>query len=133
MARLQARRMAMRMMALVMAVGCAVGMIAATGAAQDAETVYVPGKDVTAPRVVKEVKPLYTAEARSAKVQGTIGLDVVVLKDGRVGDVRVTRSLDAGLDEQAVKAVKQWEFEPGKKDGKPVPVRVDVEMTFTLK
>ena len=47
----------------------------------------------------------------------------------------VTQSLDKkyGLDDQAVKAMKQWSFKPGTKDGKPVTVRVDVQMSFTLK
>jgi TonB family protein len=47
----------------------------------------------------------------------------------------VVQSLDSeyGLDDEAVKALKQWEFEPGTKDGAPVAVRVDVEMTFKLK
>ena len=53
--------------------------------------------------------------------------------DGSIGDVKVTRSLDAGLDQEAIKAVKQWRFEPGIKDGKPVPVRVALEMTFSLR
>ena len=58
--------------------------------------------------------------------------DCVVLPDGTVGDVDVVRSLDAvyGLDAQGL---KQWTFEPGLKDGVPVPVRVAVEMSFTLK
>jgi protein TonB len=58
-----------------------------------------------------------------------------VLTNGNVGDVTVTRSLDAtyGLDEEAAKAIKQWRFKPGTKDGKPVNVRVEVELTFTLK
>ena len=50
-------------------------------------------------------------------------------------DVKVARSLDSvyGLDEAAVKAMKQWEFKPGLKDGKPVAVRISVDMAFTLK
>ena len=125
----------MRLMAFVVATGCAFGMISATAAPQDATGVYTPGQGVLVPRIVKEVKPQYTAEARAKKIQGTIGLDAVVLKDGTVGDVNVTQSLDSvyGLDEEAVKAMKQWVFEPGQKDGKPVPVRVNVEMTFNLK
>jgi protein TonB len=125
----------MRLMAFVVAIGCAFGVMAVTAASQDTTGVYKPGQGVLAPRLVREVKPQYTAEARAARIQGTIGLDAVVLKDGTVGEINVTRSLDSvyGLDEQAIKAMKQWEFEPGKKDGKPVPVRVDVEMTFTLK
>jgi protein TonB len=124
----------MRLMAFV-AIGCAVGVMSLTAASQDATGVYAVGQGVVSPRVVKEVKPNYTAEARAKKIQGLIGLDAVVLKDGTVGDVNVTKSLDSvyGLDEEAVKALKQWVFEPGQKDGKPVPVRVNVEMTFNLK
>ncbi len=57
------------------------------------------------------------------------------MADGAVGDVRVTESLDTvyGLDANAVKAMKQWEFKPGMKDGKPVAVRVQVVMNFALK
>jgi protein TonB len=89
----------------------------------------------TMPVVVKSVQPQYTQEAREARVQGIVVLDVVVSKDGSVGDVTVSKSLDQkyGLDEQAVKAVKQWEFKPGTRDGKPVDVRVAIEMSFALR
>jgi protein TonB len=70
-----------------------------------------------------------------AKIQGAVFLDIVVLASGEVGDVTVTKSLDTeyGLDLEAVKAAKQWRFEPGTKDGRPVPVQVALELTFTLK
>ncbi len=125
----------MRLMAFVVAIGCALGLVSASAASQDAAGVYTPGQGVVAPKVVQEVKPQYTDEAKAARIQGGVKLDAVVLTDGTVGEVRVTQSLDTvhGLDDQAVKAIKQWVFDPGKKDGKPVPVRVDVEMTFTLK
>jgi len=101
------------------------------------DKVYKPGRDagVVLPRVVKEAKPYYTAAAMQAKIQGTVWMSIVVLATGDVGDVVVTESLDKehGLDEAAVEAARQWKFEPGKKDGKPVPVEVTVEMTFTLK
>ncbi len=62
-------------------------------------------------------------------------LEAVVLTTGEVGDVEVTQSLDTvyGLDDEAVKAIRQWRFEAGTKDGKAVAVRVEVEMTFKLK
>ena len=61
-------------------------------------------------------------------------MTAVVLPDGTVGDdVKVTRSLDEDLDKEAVKALRQWIFAPGTKDGKAVAVQVNVEMTFTLK
>jgi protein TonB len=58
-----------------------------------------------------------------------------VLADGKVSDVEVTESLDSvhGLDANAAKAMKLWEFKPGTKDGKPVAVRIHVDMAFTMK
>jgi TonB family protein len=95
--------------------------------------VYTPGQGVTAPVLVREVKPRYTPDAKDAKIQGVVTLQCVVQPDGTVGDVEVTKSLDAGLDDEAIAAVKQWRFEPGKKDGKPIPVRITLEMTFSLR
>ena len=70
-----------------------------------------------------------------AKIQGSLSLEAVVLESGLVGDVEIIDSLDQvyGLDDQAIKAIKQWRFKPGTKDGKPVAVRVLVEFSFTLK
>ena len=97
--------------------------------------VYKPGKGITLPVVVREVKPDYTDEAKAARIQGTVTLKVVVRDDGTVGDVQVTGPLDTefGLDAEAVKAVKQWRFKPGTKEGKPVAVEVTIELAFTLK
>ena len=70
-----------------------------------------------------------------AKVQGRVTLEGVVLPDGTVGEVRVTRSLDRkyGLDDSAVKALKEMRFSPGTKDGVAVPVLLDFEISFTVK
>jgi protein TonB len=97
--------------------------------------VYRPGNGVELPRILREVKPQYTADAMRAKVQGVVELEAVVLPDGSVGDVRVTHSLDPvfGLDEEAIKAVKQWRFAPGTRLGQPVAVLVGIELTFTLR
>lgn len=56
---------------------------------------------------MRQVKAYYTEEAKKGGIQGSVYLDAVVLTDGTVGEVRVTRSLDAkyGLDAQAVKAL----------------------------
>jgi protein TonB len=85
--------------------------------------------------VVKEVKAEYTEEAKQNRIEGNVGLGAVVLADGKVGDVGVEESLDSiyGLDKNAVAAMKQWVFKPGVKDGKPVAVRIHVQMAFTLK
>jgi periplasmic protein TonB len=111
----------------------ALALVALTGV-QDS-TIYKPGDGVSLPQVVKQVKADYTPEAMQNRIEGNVGLDVVVLADGNVGDVTVTESLDSvyGLDKNAVAAMKQWVFKPGQKNGKAVAVRVHVQMAFTLK
>lgn len=97
--------------------------------------IYQPGNGVSLPRVLREVKPQYTADAMRAKVQGVVLIQCVVRPDGSVSDVQVIRSLDPtfGLDQQAVLAARQWRFAPGTRMGEPVPVLVTIELTFTLR
>jgi TonB family protein len=96
---------------------------------------FRPGAGITLPTVLREVKPAYTADAMRAKVQGSVWLECIVMPDGTVGDVKVTRSLDPifGLDQEAIKAAKQWRFRPGMRQGEPVPVIITIELTFTLR
>jgi TonB family protein len=96
---------------------------------------FRPGAGITLPSVMREVKPAYTADAMRAKVQGSVWLECIVMPDGSVGDVKVTRSLDPifGLDQEAIKAAKQWRFRPGMRQGEPVPVIITIELTFTLR
>lgn len=98
--------------------------------------VYEPGVGgVGDPKLIREVKPNYTGDAMRAKIQGVVIMEVVVLADGSVDParIRITRSLDRGLDEQAIIAVKQWRFNPSMRLGQPVASRVTVELTFTLR
>ena len=88
---------------------------------------------VTLPKPTKERHPQYTRETMRQRVQGTVELDLVVRADGKVGDVRVAKTLHPELDESAVRTVRQWEFAPAKLEGKAVPVVVRIEMTFTLR
>ncbi|MEW5981549.1 MAG: TonB family protein [Acidobacteriota bacterium] len=96
---------------------------------------YRPGAGIELPGLLREVKPQYTADAMRMKIQGTVVLDCVVMPDGSVGEIEVVRSLDPtfGLDQEAVKAAKQWRFTPGRRLGKPVPILVTIELTFTLR
>ena len=96
---------------------------------------YRPGSGVSLPEVITEVKPQYTAEAMRAKVQGVVWLECIVMPDGSVGDVKVTKSLDStfGLDQEAIKAARRWRFKPGIRAGQPVPVIITIELTFTLR
>jgi TonB family protein len=96
--------------------------------------IYHPGVDgVTVPSITYRVDPSYTEEAKEAKIQGTVGLSLVVNRQGRPEDIKVTQSLETGLDLNAVAAVSQWLFKPGTKDGQPVDVGVKIEVNFKLK
>ncbi len=99
-------------------------------------TIYdttTPG--ITLPTAIRQVQPQYTAAALAARVQGTVLVTAVVLADGTVGDVTVTRSLDTiyGLDGESITAAKQWLFNPAMLNGRPVAIRVTIEFTFTLR
>jgi protein TonB len=96
---------------------------------------YRLGSGVTTPQLVREVKPQYTSDAMRAKIQGTVLVECVVNKDGTVGDVQVVRSLDSvfGLDQEAVKAARQWRFRPGTRLGEPVPVLITIQLDFSLR
>jgi len=123
--------MAARLFAIVLT-----ALMAASAAAAQESAVYDSKEaGVTLPQPTRQVKAQYTAEAMRQMIEGDVLLSVVVKADGTVGTVAVRESLDSvyGLDESAVNAMKQWTFKPGTKDGKPVGVRVDVKMKFTLK
>ena len=96
---------------------------------------YLPGNGVSTPRPIREVEPRYTSEAMRAKVQGEVWLEAIVLPDGTIGDVTVVRSLDRifGLDEEAIKAAKQWRFLPGTRLGEPVAVLVTIAISFRIR
>lgn len=97
--------------------------------------VFEIGAEVSSPRVLEGTNPRYTQVAMEAKIQGGIVMTCIVQTDGSCTDVDVVESLDTryGLDRQAQRALRQWRFEPGMRQGEPVPVLVTVEMTFTLR
>jgi protein TonB len=97
--------------------------------------VYRPGNGVISPRLLYEVRPNYTSDAMRAKIQGIVTMEAVVNPDGSVGAVQIVRSLDQtfGLDQEAIRTVKKWRFAPGTRQGQPVAVLVEIEMTFTLR
>jgi protein TonB len=94
--------------------------------------VFRVGGGVSAPHAIYAPDPQYSDEARRAKYQGTVVLWVVIGPDGRPRDLRVVRTLGMGLDEKALEAVRQWRFEPAMKDGHPVAVQVNIEVSFRL-
>lgn len=93
---------------------------------------FRPASGISAPHAIYDPEPEYSEEARRVKHQGMVLLSVVVDKQGRARDIHVARSLGMGLDEKAIEAVKTWRFSPGMKDGIPVAVQVNVEVSFRL-
>jgi TonB family protein len=93
---------------------------------------YHVGGGVSAPKILVKVEPEYSEEARKAKWQGVVVLHAIIGTDGRAHDVTVARSLGLGLDEKAIEAVKQWRFEPGKKEGQSVNTEISFEVSFRL-
>ena len=94
---------------------------------------YRPGSGIVAPGLLREVKPDYTEDARRRGVEGDVVLEIVVRRDGAVGDVKILQGLGAGLDERAVDAVRQWRFSPARRLGTPVDVVVEVSVEFKLR
>ncbi len=94
---------------------------------------YRPGSGIAPPRLLREVKATYTEEARRAGIAGDVVLEIVVRRDGTVGDVTVRKGLGAGLNERAVEAVRQWRFSPASRQGVPVDVFVEVAVEFSLR
>ena len=94
---------------------------------------YRPGSGIEAPRLLHEVKADYTEDARRRGLSGEVVLEIVVRRDGSVGDVRVLQGLAGGLNERAMQAVRQWRFTPARRLGTPVDVIVEVAVEFRLR
>ena len=94
---------------------------------------YRPGSGVSPPRLLKEVRAQYSDQARRANLEGSVELEIVIRRDGSVGDIKVLRGLGMGLNEQAIQAVRQWKFAPSTLKGTPVDVIVEVSVEFRLR
>jgi TonB family protein len=94
---------------------------------------YRPGSGIEPPRLLHEVKADYTEDARLRGLAGEVVLEIVVRRDGSVGDVRMLQGLGGGLNERAVQAVRQWRFTPARRLGTPVDVIVEVAVEFRLR
>lgn len=108
----------------------AVGMTPAQG--QTSPEPYTVGNGVSAPRIIYKREPEYAEAAQLVRLEGTVVLSLVVGEDGTPNDLKVIRSLGFGLDEKAIDAVRAWQFAPGQKEGKPVPVIATIETNFRL-
>jgi len=87
---------------------------------------------VVPPHAIYQPDPPYSKKAREKKLQGQVWLSIIVGTDGTTRDVKVSKSLGLGLDEEAVKAVQTWKFNPATLEGKPVAVQLEVSVGFHL-
>jgi protein TonB len=86
----------------------------------------------TAPKVLYQVDPEFSEEARQAKHYGTVILVVDVDTTGRAVNFRIAKSLGLGLDEKAMEAVSRWKFRPAQRNGRAVTVPATIEVNFHL-
>jgi protein TonB len=94
---------------------------------------YRAGSGIEPPQLVHEVKADYTEDARQHRITGEVVLEIVVRRDGSVGDVEVLQGLSWGLNERAVQAVRQWRFAAARRQGSPVDVIVEVAVEFKIR
>ena len=94
------------------------------------DKIYNREEGVFKPRVLYKTDPEYSEEARRANVAANVMLQLVVTPQGKAVDFKVLQSAGFGLDEQSIESVKAWRFLPGRKDGKPVNVQVNVQVNF---
>ncbi len=86
----------------------------------------------TAPKPISTPEPDYSKQAKHFNVQGSVVLDVVVDKDGRIRQPKIIRPVGLGLDEKAVLGIQNWKFKPATLNGQPVPVEMAIEISFNL-
>jgi len=98
----------------------------------DIGTIYSVGQGVSAPDILYSRDPEYTDQARRARLQGSVLLSIVVDTHGIPQNVKVVRPLGMGLDLKAIDAVMKFRFKPAMKDNTPVPVNINVEISFRL-
>jgi TonB family protein len=85
---------------------------------------------VVAPEEIYAPEPEFSEESRKEKQHGTVGIALAVGTDGLPHDLRILCSSIPDSNEIAVNAIKKWRFVPAKKDGKPVPVAIEVDVSF---
>lgn len=88
--------------------------------------------ETTAPVIIQWTDPAYTDDALARGIEGTVVLIALISHDGSVGAVNVSEELEESLDQSAVRAVRDWTFDPATRQGKPVDVVVEINVDFAL-
>jgi TonB family protein len=90
------------------------------------------GARITQPELLRKTEPEYSEEARKAKVQGTVVLEIQVGTDGRAHNIVVHQGVGLGLDQKAIDAVSHWLFRPGTVNGRAAVITAIVQVNFRL-
>jgi len=98
----------------------------------DDEIYHAKKDDVLPPRATYTPEPEFSEQARRAKFQGVVILKIVINKAGNVVRVRLERALGMGLDQNAMEGVERWRFSPATRNGQPVAVQMNIEVSFNL-
>lgn len=100
---------------------------------EEAVPLYHVGQGITAPHAIYAPDPEYDDASRKAKRSGVVLISLIVTKEGEARDVKVSKSLSRGLDKKAIEAVSQLRFSPATKDGEPIAVQINVEVSFRIR
>ena len=99
---------------------------------KDDDTVYEPGGNVKPPKLTHYVEPEFSPSSKEAFVEGPVKISTVVNAEGNPTVCRIISGLSTQEDRTAMEALKQWRFDPGTKAGKPVKVKITIEIDFHL-
>jgi TonB family protein len=90
------------------------------------------GADLSAPEAISKVDPAYPQDLMHDRIEGVVVLYAIIRSDGRVDSVRILEGFDERLNENARKALEQWRFRPGTKDGQPIDIEAVVRVPFRV-
>jgi TonB family protein len=96
------------------------------------ERLYFGKSSSRAPTVVSRADPEYSAEARAAKLNGSVMLSLIVGIDGKATEIKVTKGVGMGIDEKAIEAIQKWRFKPATRNCLPVEFRSQIEVNFRM-
>ena len=84
------------------------------------------------PEAVSQAAPVYPAELRKAKIEGSVTLVFVLDENGRVNEPRIENSSRPEFEKPALDAIRKWRFRPGMKSGKAVATYIRIPMRFRV-
>ncbi len=99
---------------------------------EDGTSVYRVGCGIKPPQPIRQPEPEYSECARKKHISGSVRLSAIIDSAGNIRDAKVEHSLEASLDRQALTAVSTWKFNPATKDGQPVAVKINIDVSFKL-